>query len=269
MLYLICGAVVLVCSAVLSMAGLGAAFIFVPLFYWLGIPLAEAMPTALLLNTISLGVASVSYMRGKLVDYRAAVPMIIAAVLLSPLGSYSSHYVAREMLLWLFSGFLIFAGSMMLFYRSRAQREVAAAVEDRGAVPLIVKDAGETSTVVPFGTWLGAGVGAVAGYLGGLLGVGGGNFIVPFLNWLGYKPKVAAATTAFVVVFASLAGFLGHITLGHIDRWLLAVTGGSAMIGALLGAWLMKYKLTGPQLKKIIGFLLYVIAAKIMYSLIF
>ena len=30
----------------------------------------------------------------------------------------------------------------------------------------------------------GSTVGAVAGYLGGLLGVGGGNFIVPVLVWL-------------------------------------------------------------------------------------
>lgn len=29
------------------------------------------------------------------------------------------------------------------------------------------------------------GVGSVAGFLGGLLGIGGGNFIVPVLNWLG------------------------------------------------------------------------------------
>ena len=39
MLYLICGLVVLFFSTIMSIAGLGAAFIFVPLFYWLGIPL--------------------------------------------------------------------------------------------------------------------------------------------------------------------------------------------------------------------------------------
>lgn len=105
MLYIICGVVVLVCSTIMSMAGLGAAFIFVPLFFWLGIPLAEAMPTALLLNTISLSFASISYMRSKLVNYKAAIPMIATAVILSPLGSYTSHYVNRNLLLWLFSAF--------------------------------------------------------------------------------------------------------------------------------------------------------------------
>ncbi|MDI6709097.1 MAG: hypothetical protein QME76_00160 [Bacillota bacterium] len=75
-MYVIAGGVVQVCSALLSMAGLGAAFIFAPLFFWLGIPLREAMPTALLLNTISLAFASASYIRGGLVDFRAAVPIL-------------------------------------------------------------------------------------------------------------------------------------------------------------------------------------------------
>ena len=36
------------------MAGLGAAFLFVPLFYYLGVPLAEATPVALLLNVVEI-----------------------------------------------------------------------------------------------------------------------------------------------------------------------------------------------------------------------
>ncbi len=35
-----------------AMAGIGVAFLFVPLFYYLGVPLAEATPSALLLNVV-------------------------------------------------------------------------------------------------------------------------------------------------------------------------------------------------------------------------
>jgi len=52
--YLISAAIVFVFSGLLAMAGLGAAFLFVPLFYYMGVPLAEATATALLLNTVSL-----------------------------------------------------------------------------------------------------------------------------------------------------------------------------------------------------------------------
>ena len=63
----------------------------------------------------------------------------------------------------------------------------------------------------------GLGVGGVGGFLGGLLGVGGGNIIVPMLNWLGLDAKVAVGTSALVVVFSSLSGFLGHVSLGGLD----------------------------------------------------
>jgi len=59
----------------LAMAGLGAAFIFVPLFYYLGVPLAKAVPTALLLNVVSLMFATVNYYRGGLITWRIGLPI--------------------------------------------------------------------------------------------------------------------------------------------------------------------------------------------------
>lgn len=87
MFYLASSLVVVVFSALLSMAGLGAAFLFVPFFYWMGVPLREAMATALLLNAISLTFASIVFIEGKLVRFRAALPILIAAVILSPVGA--------------------------------------------------------------------------------------------------------------------------------------------------------------------------------------
>jgi hypothetical protein len=247
MFLLAASAVVLIFSALLSMAGLGAAFLFVPFFYWMGVPLREAMATALLLNAISLAFATAVFIQGGLVRFRAALPIVITAVILSPVGAWSSQYVPRDALLWLFAGFLVFAGAMMLFYRPAVK-------------PLVGGGGGREAAV-------GAGVGGFAGYLGGLLGVGGGNFIVPVLTWLGYDPKVAAGTTGFVVVFASAAGFLGHASLGGLDPAFLVVTGTAAVVGALAGSWLARFKLSSAQLKRVIGVLLWMIAGKIIWGL--
>jgi len=80
--YLISAALVFVFSGLLAMAGLGAAFLFVPLFYYLGVPLAEATPTALLLNVVSLLLATINFLRGKLINWRVGVPVLVAAVVL-------------------------------------------------------------------------------------------------------------------------------------------------------------------------------------------
>jgi len=248
MLLIVAPLVVVVFSALLSMAGLGAAFLFVPFFYWMGVPLREAMATALLLNAISLAFASAVFIQGKLVRFRAALPILIAAVILSPMGAWSSQYVPRDTLLWLFAAFLVFAGVMMLFYRPA------------------VRNPGGRDGMREVG--VGVGVGSFAGYLGGLLGVGGGNFIVPVLTWLGYDPKVAAGTTSFVVVFASAAGFLGHVSLGGLSPTFLAATGVAAVVGALAGSWLARFKLSSAQLKRVIGVLLWGIAVKIIWGLV-
>jgi uncharacterized membrane protein YfcA len=244
--YLIGVTVVLLFTSLNTMAGLGTAFILVPIFYWLGVPLREAAPVALLLNSLSLAFASAVYVQGKLIDFRAAVPITVAAVVLSPFGARATLSIDQRVLLWLFSGFLVFAGWMMLFYRpkSRAMSRDAAAIA------------------------MGTGLGGVAGFVGGLLGVGGGNIVLPFLNWLGLDAKVSAATTAFIVVFSSLAGFLGHVSLGGMDYTFLGVMASAAVVGALLGSYLMRFRLTPPQLKRIMGAVLCLAAAKIIQGLV-
>jgi len=247
MLYVVGGLAVFVGSGVMAMAGLGAAFLFVPLFYYLGLPLGEATSTALLLNAVSLSAATIAYARGGLIDWRAGVPVLIAAVILAPLGAAITPQVDKDLLLGLFVGFLIFAGAMMLFYRPRTS------ARDRGPTA----EAG-----------IGAVLGSVAGFLGGLLGVGGGNIVLPGLTWLGLPAKVAAGTTALVVVFASMSGFLGHVALGGLDPAFVLTMALLASVGSLAGARVMQTRLTSAQLKQFIGILLWVIAAKMALDLL-
>jgi len=235
-------------TTVLTVAGVGAAFIIIPTFYWLGFPLTEAMAVALLLNAISMSFASFNYIRYKLVAFKTAIPIILLAIVFSPLGAYSAHLFPRSILVLLFSLFLLFAGSMMLFYKPRVKAE----------------HIGQHKRELKTGIGLGIG----AGYFGGLLGVGGGNFIVPALVWLGFNPKQASATTAFIVVFSSLSGFFGHAALGKINIPLLVFSAVGSIAGALLGSWLMHRKLEAVQVKKIIGVVLYAIAIKMLWGLL-
>jgi uncharacterized membrane protein YfcA len=97
--------------------------------------------------------------------------------------------------------------------------------------------------------------------------VGGGNFIVPALVWLGFDPKGASATTAFIVIFSSLSGFFGHAALGSTNWMLLLFSAIGSIAGALLGSWLLHRKLPAGQVKKGIGVVLYAIAVKMGWGL--
>ena len=244
---LLAGAITLAFTTLLTIAGVGAAFILIPVFLALGIEVHTAMATALLLNAVAMSVASVNFVRKRLVVWKVALPMVVVASALSPLGARVSQGLDRTVLLWLFVGFLGFAALMMLLYTPRA-RETAG-----GSRALL---------------GVGLGVGGLAGFLGGLLGVGGGNIIVPALVALGFEPKKASASTSFVVIFSSLTGFLGHMSLAGMNYTLLGWTATGSAAGAVLGSWLMTDKLKGRQVKILIGVVLLAIAAKMVWGLL-
>jgi uncharacterized membrane protein YfcA len=243
----IAGIVTFIFTALLTIAGVGAAFILIPVFLALGIEVHTAMATALLLNAVAMSVASVKFIRNKLVVWNVAIPILIVASLLSPVGAWVSQGLDRNVLLWLFVGFLVFAAGMMLFYTPKP-KESEASMRALIGVGMVV--------------------GSVAGFLGGLLGVGGGNIVVPALVALGFDPKKASATTSFVVIFSSLTGFLGHISLAGMDYGLMGWTVAGSAGGAALGSWLMVDKLKGRQVKVIIGVVLFVIAANMVRGLV-
>jgi uncharacterized membrane protein YfcA len=234
-------------TILLTIAGVGAAFILIPVFIALGIDLHTAMATALLLNSIAMVFASYRFIKNGLVVWNVAIPILIVATALSPVGAYVSVGLNREVLLWLFVAFLLFAAVMMLFYKSK-QKDV---------------ESSKTKQMT-----YGVSVGAFAGFLGGLLGVGGGNFIVPVLVWLGFNPKKASATTSFIVIFSSFSGFLGHATVGNISVTLLGLTAVGSALGAIIGAWLMTEKLNREQVKLLIGTVLLGIAARMIWNLL-
>jgi uncharacterized membrane protein YfcA len=181
------------------------------------------------------------------VVFKTAIPILLVATILSPAGAYTSRFLAKNILMWMFVGFLLFAGSMMLFYRAKP-KEIDAS----------------SGRLIGYGV----GAGSIAGYLGGLLGVGGGNLVVPVLVWLGFDPKKASATTAFIVIFSSLSGFFGHASLGHMNTTLLWTTAAGSIAGAILGAWLMGEKMKSRQVKKVIGVILFLIAARMIWNLL-
>ncbi len=296
--YIIVCIITLSFTTVLTIAGLGAAFILIPVFLALGFPLLTAMSTALLLNTIAMVIASVSYGREKLIVFKTAIPIALAALVFSPLGASVAKYLPENILKSIFICFLIFAASMIIFYKPKEKQQKIAtteiqeesAAQEIAATEMDHESAGQeiattemdhesagqendtkemqyensARKLIGYGITIGTG----AGFLGGLLGVGGGNFIVPVLIFLGFEAKKAAATTAFIVIFSSFSGFLAHVSLGTIDLRLLLFCAVGSISGAILGSQLMKKKLSARQVKIAIGIVLYIVAANMIYNLL-
>jgi uncharacterized membrane protein YfcA len=232
-------------SAVFAMLGLGGGMLYVPILHWLGFGLQSVViPLALLLNGVNTLLALLPYGRSGLVDWRGGSPMALAALLAAPVGARVAHLIPDRVLVLLFAVLVLVAAVRTLVAARQA----------------------EPSRTLPIGRriLIGSLVAAAAGFLGGLVGIGGGFVIGPLLMWIGYETKRAAATTAYVVTFSSFSGFLSHV--GHMTlKWpLLLALLSAVLVASLLGSWFMAARARSEWVRWVYGCLLLGVAAKLL-----
>ncbi|SMC64435.1 sulfite exporter TauE/SafE family protein [Sporomusa malonica] len=111
-----------------------------------------------------------------------------------------------------------------------------------------------------------SGAGFVVGILSGLLGVGGGIFLVPIMvTYFNITQHIAQATSMAVVIPTALVssaiyGFHGNV---DVDLSLNLIVG--SICGASLGARVMK-KIPAIRLKQLFGILLIVVGLKMVLA---
>jgi uncharacterized membrane protein YfcA len=165
---------------------------------------------------------------------------------MAPVGAWASHFLPTQTLLFIFIGFLFFSGSMMIFFKS--SRYADQYREDSPvAGPL--------------------GVGVLAGFISGLLGVGGGGIISPLMVVQGFNPKRVAMVTAFSVPFSSFSAFITYAAMGSVSVKILGFAGLAAWAGGYLGTRVMQKKMTPQSVKQLLGGILILIGIKFLWSM--
>ena len=116
--------------------------------------------------------------------------------------------------------------------------------------------------------------GAAAGFLAGLLGVGGGTIIVPIVLWLLHKQGIAShfsqhialGTSFAIMLFTSLSSALAQHRRKAINWHIVRYLAPAMIVGSLIGASLAKYLPAKFLQIFFIGFL-YVIAIQMLLKL--
>lgn len=249
MLYVIVAIIIFVASFLFAMLGLGGGMVYVPVLTWAGFDVKEvAIPLGLLLNGLNTLLALIPFARKKLVDWKGGAAMAVTAVILAPIGAYTAKYVSVDLLMIVFASVVVIAAARMVWAIKKAEPEKMMSLGKRSLYGSII--------------------GAFAGFMGGLLGLGGGFIIAPFLMWMGYKTKEAAATTAFVVTASSFSGYFGHMAEGHIN-WAITIPVIIAVIvGSQLGAMYMSRKAKPKWIKLIYAVVLLGIATKLILGVV-
>jgi len=116
-------------------------------------------------------------------------------------------------------------------------------------------------------TIIGTPIGAVIGSIAGLVGVGGGIWLSPFLILSRLAvPKRAAATASFFILTNSIGGFAGHVSTKPINFEFVLPLLAVVMIGGFLGSRFGAFKIDHNVIRMIVGCIVAVAAINIAYS---
>jgi len=235
--------ITLTVSSFFALGGVGSAVALVPIFDFLGLGFNVAKTIALFINTSTTVTASLMNLKRGVLDIKFALPLVVSSMICSPLGAYSSKFIDIYIVKWGFLLFLIFSATMMLFSKKEAKFKYEK-------------------------KWILYSLGAVVGYISGLLGIGGGALVLPLMILLGFDAKKMAVAVSFMIPFSTFSAFLSYISFVKIDWTLLGVTALAAILGGYIGNAVMHFKLDAKQIKKIIALLLYLLAFKMAYTLL-
>ncbi|BBB33349.1 conserved hypothetical protein [Thermotomaculum hydrothermale] len=223
-----------------SMLGMGGAQIYIPILFWSGLDFkTEALPLGILLSVVNSSSATITYARKKLIDWRIGLLFGITMLAFAPIGAYFSKIVPTRLLIFIFALFTAISGTLMWIGWQPKNK-----MTDKNR------------------TVLGLLGGSGLGFLAGLIGRGGGSFVVPLLYMAGIDAKAAAATSALAVTFSGVSSFVSHIAIAAKPNWVLW---GECVVavfaGSQLGSNFMATKLKGKAVKKIFAIVLLLIAA--------
>ena len=237
-------------GAVLGLTGAGGGILAVPaLVVGLGWTMQEAAPVALIAVAAGAALGAVEGFRRKLVRYRAAILMALAGLPVTSLGLLAAKAMPQAVLLALFAG-------VMLLVAVRLGRQALRGAQDHAdsesTIGRVHDDTGRF--VWNWGTAaLIAGIGALTGFMTGLLGVGGGFVIVPLLRrFTSLTMPGIVATSLMVIALVGAGGVLTAVAHGAVLPPAITLSFAAATaVGMVIGR-LASRRLSGRQVQ--IGF---------------
>ncbi len=260
-----------------GMFGVGGGFLITPLLFIVGIPPTVAVATSANQIVASSVSGLLAHIKRRTVDFPMGVTLLVGGLIGSGIGMVIFNYLKSlgqvELLVNLcYVVFLGVVGGLMFIESVRAILR-----SNKGVIPtrkrhnwvhnlpfkIKFRVSGLYISVIPP-----AAVGFFVGFLGAIMGVGGGFIMVPAMIYLlGMPTKVVIGTSLFQIIFVTAFTTMMHAVTNHSVDMVLALlllVGGvvGAQIGTRIGA-----KLKAEQLRILLAMLVLGVCIKLGFDL--
>jgi uncharacterized membrane protein YfcA len=223
-----------------SLTGLGGASILVPLLVFLGIPVKEAIASAMVTIIATSSGSASSYVRERITNVKVAMYLEMFTITGAIMGATVTTVISPVYLYFFFAVFLL--SSFLTFKGSVKDDSIASENQDTISRWLELKGSyfdESLKEIVEYkvrNALLGGMGMLVAGLAAGMLGIGAGAFKVTVQeNILKMPPKASSATSNFIIGMTALAGTSVYLFSGFLNITLMAPMAVGTTIGAVVG----------------------------------
>jgi uncharacterized protein len=264
-----------------GMFGIGGGFLMTPLLIFIGVPPAVSVASVASHIAASSFSGAISYWRKRALDIPLAAVLLVGGVTGTAAG-VGLFTVLRSLdqldlmiglsyvtLLSIVGGLMIYEGLRSVM---RERRGMIAMPRQAGShlwihgLPLKMrfKRSKIYVSVIPVGT-----IGFIIGFVGAIMGIGGGFLLVPMLIYLLRVPTATVIGTSMVLTLVTMASatVMHAVTNHQVDALLAFILMVGGVSGATFGARAGQ-KMRGEKLRLLLGILVLAVGLRFAYALI-
>lgn len=214
-----------------SSVGLGGGSSYTALMALFGFSTLAIPMVSLSLNLFVTSIGSFNFIRNRHARIKLILPFLISSMPMAYLGG--SLQLPKEAFYWILLISLIFV-AVRIYCRQATNIPINFTQNVKIIISLIA--------------------GSILGLIAGIVGIGGGIYLVPLIIILGLgTPKEAAACGAIFIWLNSLSGLLSRMQYNSIDltNYLPLIT--AVLIGGTMGSFMGSFKFSPKAMERVLG----------------
>ena len=253
-IYVLVGTLALISGFLSGLLGIGGGIVMAPLLLYVpplfGIPPFSMQTVAgltIVQGLIGCLAGSLTHMKLHFVSNKLSLYMGIAIFIAAAVGGAGSSFVSNSTLLFIFACLAFVAAFCML-------------------LPIPHDSEKPDVAAIKFNRFRALTAASGVGLLGGLVGQGGSFILIPLMtSYVQIPTRIAIGSNLAIVLFSSVAGFIGKAITGQIE-WLLAIPIALAAIPAASLGGLVSRWVSVLYLRRLLAILIGLAAVRISIS---
>jgi uncharacterized membrane protein YfcA len=223
-----------VIAFVYSSVGLGGGSSYTALMAVFGMNTLEIPMISLTLNLFATSVGSYNFIRNNHAKLKLILPFLITSIPMAYVGG--ALKVSKEIFYWILLASLVLVAARMYLWENTTLKI----------------NLGQVGKLI-----ISLFIGSILGLIAGIVGIGGGIYLVPIIIILGLgTEKEAAACGAIFIWINSLSGLIARLQYNSIDLTSHIPLISAVLIGSALGSFMGSFKYSPKTMQRILGIII-------------